>query len=97
MSMSDPIHGTRHATAAIGESIRDATGSTREAITEAVEHGREHAGHFYNRAGEIAREIGHRGMEQYQTFRGHVRRNALTSTLVAFAAGFVIARFLFRR
>lgn len=77
---------------------------TRDAISHAVEEAPKHAAHWYDDAREHARhlqirakDLGRRGAEQYEVLRGHVERNAMTSTLVAFAAGFLAARFLFRR
>jgi len=99
---------TRHQAAAIGQSVGQAAAQTREAIGEAVERGTERAGEVYEkakgRAGEMYERASERlgewkdeGVHQIRVVRGVVRRNTLTSMLIAFGVGFILARLVFRR
>lgn len=91
------LHTTQKQASKIGPGLQEVAARTREAIAHAVEEAPHHASRWYDQARVQARHLQERGSEQYQVLRGHVERNAMTSTLVAFAAGFVVARFLFRR
>ena len=57
----------------------------------------EQAGELYGRASERLGEWRERGVHQIEVVRGQVRQHALTSALIAFAAGFILSRLLFRR
>lgn len=88
-------HGTKHGSAVIAQSARDVVDDL--GVEETIEHARQRAGRFYHRASEAAHGVKNLGMEQYHLVRRQVRRNAMASTLIAFATGFVVSRFLFHR
>ena len=88
-------HGTKHAMAEISESAGDIIEDL--GVEESVEHAQDRAGRFYKRASSAAHGVKNLGLEQYHLVRRQVRRNAMASTLIAFATGFVVSRFLFHR
>jgi ElaB/YqjD/DUF883 family membrane-anchored ribosome-binding protein len=110
---------SRHQTQAIGQSVGHVAAQTRDAMSEAVEHGKQQAGEVYEkakdrageayesakeRAGEMYEQASEkmgdwrdRGVHQIHVVRATVRRNALTSTLIAFGLGFILARLFFRK
>ena len=81
----------------IGQAAADVAGQAHERIMEAVETGASEGRRIYSRAGAKARELKDLGVEQYEVVRGQMQRNVLTTTLIAFAVGFVLSRVVFRR
>ncbi len=102
MPMGDAIHGTRKGLAAVGQSAAE---TARQSMAgEVSHHGAEVAGRirrwssrYYDRARDTALQWQHLGEVNLDRMRGGVRRHAIPSTVVAFAVGFLISRFLFRR
>lgn len=90
-------HVTKSGMAAVSESAREVADDLGSTIQEGVEHGQKHAGRLFRRASHVAEDAKNMGLHQYHLVRRQVRRNAMASTLIAFATGFVISRFLFRR
>jgi hypothetical protein len=85
------------AKAAIARSVAEASQSTSEAMHQAVESGKSMASEAGGRLSEQAGYWKEKGLEQVDVLRGTVQRNALTSAVIAFAVGFVLARLVMRR
>lgn len=94
MTSDAEIHGSRRGLAAVGQSAAE---TAREALSGAAETGKEQASEYYGRASRAARRWRDKGTQQYEKVREEVRSHAVLSTAIAFSAGFLIARFLFRR
>lgn len=88
--LSGGLQAARESASEVGRHVRDA-------IEDAVEHGKTTSSHLSRRLAGTAHHLADRGRDGLHAAQACISRHTLLSTLTAFGAGLLLARLLFRR